>query len=109
MIALLKIFTSGVLIWLSSEIGKRSGTLGGLLLSLPLTSIIALSWLWGETKNPEKVASMTIETFWFILPSLVLFLSLPLLLRKGVGFPWSMTLSVVATLISYALFFRIRS
>jgi hypothetical protein len=109
MIALLKILTGGTLIWLSTEVGKRSGPLAGLILSLPLTSMIALSWLWFETRNPEKVASMTIETFWFILPSLVLFLLLPILMRKGVIFPWAMALSVIATLLSYWLFFRIRS
>jgi hypothetical protein len=103
-----KILLSSLMIVGVTELGKRSGKAGGLLLSLPLTSILALTWFWWESRDTEKTAQMTLETLWFILPSLVLFLALPVMLRRGMGFPWAMTLSVIATLGSYVLFFRLR-
>ena len=105
---ILKILVSGVLIWLSSEIGKRSGKLGGLILSLPLTSIIAISWLWFETKDTTKVSSLATETLVFILPSLVLFFALPVLISRSVPFILAMGISIVITLVAYALFFKLR-
>ncbi len=103
-----KILLSSLMIVGVTELGKRSGKAGGLLLSLPLTSILALTWFWWESRDTEKTAQMTLETLWFILPSLVLFLALPVMLRRGMGFPWAMILSVIATLGSYVLFFRLR-
>ncbi len=103
-----KILLSSLMIVGVTELGKRSGKAGGLLLSLPLTSILALTWFWWESRDTEKTAQMTLETLWFILPSLVLFLALPVMLRRGMGFPRAMTLSVIATLGSYVLFFRLR-
>jgi hypothetical protein len=106
---LIKLILSSLIIVGATEAGKRSGKLGGLLLSLPLTSILALSWSWWETRDAEKTAQMTTETLWFIVPSLVLFLALPVLIRRGMGFPWAMTLSVIFTLGSYVLFFKLRA
>jgi hypothetical protein len=105
---LIKLFLSSLIIVGVTEVSKRSGKLGGLLLSLPLTSIVALSWTWWENRDAEKTAQITTETLWFILPSLVLFLSLPVLIRRGLGFPWAMTLSVILTLGSYVLFFKLK-
>ncbi len=105
---LIKLILSSLIIVGVTELGKRSGKAGGLLLSLPLTSILALSWSWWESRDAEKTAQLTTETLWFILPSLVLFLALPAMIRRGLGFPWAMTLSVILTMGSYVLFFRLR-
>ncbi len=108
MVAIVKILMSGVLIWLVTEFGKKSGKLGGLILSLPVTSIIALTWLWFETKDSAKVASVSKETLVFILPSLVFFVLLWLLLERGVNFYVTLASSIVVTALSYALFFNLR-
>jgi hypothetical protein len=105
---LIKLLLSSLMIVTVTEVGKRSGKVGALLLSLPLTSILALSWFWWESRDAEKTAQMTTETLWFIIPSLVLFFTLPALIRKGVDFPWAMTLSVMMTLGSYVLFFKLK-
>jgi hypothetical protein len=109
MIALFKILLGGTLIWGSSEIGKRSGTLGGLILSLPLTSIFSILFLWAQTRDPEKVASMTSETLWFVLASFPLFLLLPFLLKRGIGFPLGFSISILLTAATYGFLFKIRS
>lgn len=106
--ALLKFALSGALIAAATEFAKRSGKLGGLILSLPLTSIFAILILWFETKSPERTASMTEETLWFIAPSLTLFVTFPFLLRRGMGFPLAFAIGIFSTAASYAFLFKIR-
>lgn len=109
MLALLKIALSSILIWAASEAGKRGGTLGALLVSLPLTSILTMSWIFFETRDPERIASMSTEILWFLAPSSVLFVALPLLLRKGIGFPIAMSIGIFLTALSYSFLFKFRS
>jgi len=109
MMEFLKIALGGLLIWGSSELGKRSGALGALVVSLPLTSIFSIGFLWFQTRDSGKVASLTEETFWFILASFPLFLLLPLLLKKGVTFPLAFPSSILVTALCYFFLFRIRS
>ncbi len=105
---LFKLLISSILIVAVSEIGKRSGKLGGLVLSLPISTLIAISWLWWETKDPQKIASLSLETSIFILPSLAFFIVLPVLLHRNVSFYWSMGVSIAVTLFAYAIFYKIR-
>lgn len=106
---ILKIILGGFLIWIVSEVGKSSGKLGGLILSLPTTSILAILWLWFETKDPSKIASLSSETSIFILPSFVFFVSLPLLLQRPLNFYLAFAISIVLTFFAYALFFKLRT
>ena len=79
----LKIFVSAVLIAAASELGKRSTAAGAILISLPLSTLLAITWLYIETKDTARVAAMTGGIFWAILPSLLFFLVLPALLKRG--------------------------
>ena len=81
-----KAVISGVIIMAASEIAKRSPTYGSLILSLPLISILAFIWLWRDTGDNERIASLAEGTFWLVLPTLPLFLVLPALLRSGIEF-----------------------
>ena len=83
---LVKAAISGVLIAIISEVARRSPGWGGLLASLPLTSLIALIWLWRDTSDPVRIADQAVSTFWFVLPSLPMFLVMPWMLRHGVAF-----------------------
>ena len=104
---LVKAAISGLLIALISEIARRSPGWGGLLASLPLTSLIAMIWLWRDTGDNQRVADLSMGAFWFVLPSLPLFLILPLLLRSGWAF-WPALLAVCAVTIAlYAAMFAI--
>lgn len=93
----LKVIISALLIVAISEIAKRSTALAALLAALPLTSLLAFIWLHVEATPPEKIADLSSQIFWLVLPSLLLFLLLPLLLKQGVGFWVSLGLSVAAT------------
>src|SRR5690625_1175341 len=94
---ILKLFLSAGMIVAVSEIAKRSGYLGALIASLPLTSILAIVWLYLETGSSEKIGALTTSIFWFVLPSLVFFIALPLLLRWGLHFWISVAASCIFT------------
>ena len=99
---LIKAAISGVLIAIISEVARRQPGWGGLLASLPRTSVLAMMWLWRDTGDADKVAAQAIATFWFFLPSVPMFLVIPLLLRSGVGFWVTLLLSCALTILLYA-------
>ncbi len=82
---LFKALVSGVIVAVVSEIAQRNPTVGGLVGSLPLVSLLAMIWLWLDTGDVQRIAAYSQATFWFVLPSLPLLLIVPLLLRHGVG------------------------
>lgn len=98
---LIKATISGLLVALISTVARRYPGWGGLLASLPLVSVLAMLWLYGETREPEKVAALAMGTFWFILPSLPMFLLIPLMLRSGWSFGVTMVTAVVVTMALY--------
>ncbi|MBC6982202.1 DUF3147 family protein [Caulobacter sp. 17J80-11] len=83
---ILKAAVSGVIIALVSEIAKRSPPFGALVASLPLISVMGMMWLWRDTHDPVRMASHVEATFWYVLPSLPMFLIMPALLRRGAPF-----------------------
>jgi len=101
----IKAAISGIIVAAVSEIARRYPGWGGLVASLPLTSLLAMLWLWRDTGDKLRIADLSISTFWFFLPSVPLFVALPLLLRSGLGFWLSMAIVVAGTLALYALMF----
>lgn len=98
--------TVGVVV-AASEIARKESFWASLLLSLPLTSLLALSWLSFETGDVGRVAALSRGIFWMTLPSLVLFLLVPLLLRLQVGLWASLALGSAATMLGYAFTLRV--
>ena len=101
----IKAAISGAIVAAVSEIARRYPGWGGLVASLPLTSLLAMIWLWRESGDAMKVAELSQSTIWYIVPSVPLFIALPILLRNGVGFWLSMAIVVVGTLALYAFWF----
>ncbi len=99
---LIKALVSGLLVALISTIARRYPGWGGLVASLPLVSVMAMLWLYGETRETEKVAALAMSTFWFFLPSMPMFLLIPLMLRSGWSFGVTMITAVVVTMLLYA-------
>ena len=98
-----KIAVTTILIVVISEIAKRSTLFGAVLASIPLVSILAMLWLYIDTKDIEKISTLSSSIFWLVLPSLVLFVALPLFLKNGLTFYPSMGLSVLLTIGAYGL------
>jgi hypothetical protein len=82
----IKAALSGVIIAAASETARRSPALGALIVSLPLTSLLALIWLWHDAGDSQRIAALAQSTFWYVLPTLPMFLVIPILLRHGAGF-----------------------
>lgn len=100
----LKLVLSALLVAGASELGKRSTVAGALLISLPLSSLLALSFLYAETKDAARVSAMATGIFWAILPSLVFFLLLPALLKRGWTYWPALGVSSAATAAAYAAY-----
>jgi hypothetical protein len=100
---LIKAALSGIIVMAVSEVARRSPDFGGLIASLPLVSILAMIWLWQDTVDAERVAAQSEATFWFVLPSLPIFLVLPAMLRHGLGFWPALAFSCLLTLALYSL------
>jgi hypothetical protein len=101
----LKVFVSAILIVAISEIAKRNTGFAALIAALPLTSLLAFVWLHVEGSPPSQIADLSKQIFWLVLPSLLLFLLLPILLKQGLGFWLSLSLSAGATVGCYFVFF----
>ncbi len=99
----IKVLVTAVLVVAISEISKRSTMIGGVVASLPLTSLLAFVWLYGETSDTARIASLSINIFWYVLPSLVLFMTLPMLLAHGLGFWPSLLIASALTFAAYLL------
>ncbi len=82
----LKAILSGFLIAAISEIARRNPAVAALVASLPLVSILGMIWLWRDTGDTARIATHSEATFWYVLPSLPMFLVLPWLIRHGIGF-----------------------
>jgi hypothetical protein len=92
-----------ILILAVAEISKRSTVIGGILASVPIISVLAMVWLYMDTNDTEKVAMLARSIFWLVLPSLSLFISLPVLLAQGVNFWTSLTASLALMIGCYLL------
>jgi hypothetical protein len=98
---LTKTVLSGLIAAIVSEIAKRSPAFGALVASLPLISIMAVVWLWKDTADTARIASHMEATFWYVLPSLPMFLLMPAMLRGGAGFWISLIASCIITFLLY--------
>lgn len=98
---LIKAVVSAIIIVAVAEIAKRSPGLGALVASLPLISVLGMIWLWRDTGDPTRMAAHAEATFWFVLPSLPMFLLIPALLRAGWSFWTALAAGCVLTVVLY--------
>lgn len=97
----IKTILSAVIIATASELGKRSSVLAAALIALPLTSILALSFLYLETKDLQKVSDLSYNIFWLVLPTLIFFVALPQLLKYGFDFWTALSISCAGLIILF--------
>ena len=93
---------SGAVIAVASELARRWPGWGALVVSLPLVSVLAMVWLWRDTGDPVRLAAHSESTFWFVLPSLPMFLLVPLMLRQGFSFWAALAAGCVLTMMLYS-------
>ena len=99
----IKALISGLLVGLVSETARRNAALGALFASLPLISVLGMIWLWRDTGDTARLADHAQATFWYVLPSLPMFLLIPALLRRGVGFWPALLAGCALTVVLYGV------
>lgn len=99
----IKLLLSSGIIVIVSEIAKKNTLIGGLIVSIPLVSVMAMVWLYIDTKDIENINALSKSILWMVVPSLALFISLPVLLKSGVNFYISMGISILVTMGCYWL------
>ena len=97
----IKALISGIIIALASESARRNAALGALIASLPLVSVLSTIWLWRDTQDLSRVEHHVEATFWYVLPSLPMFLVMPWLWRRGVAFWPGLLMGCVLTTTLY--------
>ena len=97
----IKALVSGALIAVASEIARRNPGWGGLIASLPLTSMIAMAWLWRDTQDTLRVADFVGGTALYVMAALPAFGLIACLLRRGFGFAPAMALGALAAMAGY--------
>ncbi len=96
-----KVALTAAIVVAVSELAKRSSLWAALLASLPLTSLLALVWLYLDTGSTDAVAGLSRSIFWLVLPSLPLFVVLPAMLRSGWPFWLSLAVGCGTTVAAY--------
>ncbi len=98
-----KYFITAGLVVLISEVAKRSDKIGALIAALPLVTVLTLFWLYFENQSSEKIANHAYYTFWYVIPTLPMFLAFPWLLTKF-GFWAAMGASILLTFVCLVVF-----
>ena len=99
---IVKALLSGVIVAAVSEVARRYPGFGGLIASLPLVSVLGMMWLWRDKPDVPNMAAHVEDTFWFVLPSLPMFLAIPAMLKRGVGFWPALLTGCLLTILLYA-------
>jgi len=95
----IKIAVSALIVASVAEISKRSTAFGALVAALPLTSVLAMIWLYRDTHDTARVMALSSGIAWLVLPSLLLFVLLPVLLKRGVSFYAALGIASGATIV----------
>lgn len=96
------LITAGMVVFIS-EIAKRSDKLGGFIAALPIMTLLTLIWLYVENQSEEKISNHAYYTFWYVIPTLPMFLIFPYLLPK-IGFWATLGSCIVITTIIFGVF-----
>lgn len=102
-----KIAISACVIVVVSEVAKRNSLIGALIAALPLTSLLAIIWMWAEKTDVSKIAELSSSIFWLVIPSLLFFVLFPALLNRGLHFWLSFGISAVGTIALYLILARL--
>ena len=94
---------SGAVVVIASEVAKKTAIFGAMMASIPIVSRLSLTWVYEDTKDVAQVADFAESILWLVLPSTLLFILLPYLLRQGWSFENSMLTGITATILAYGI------
>ena len=100
----IKTIVSALIIATVSTLGKKFPTFAAIIASLPLTSMLAIIWLFRDTQDVQKVIDLSTSILWIIIPSLIFFIALVYLLKQDIKFYWAMLISTIVMIIGYNIY-----
>lgn len=100
---LIKVLISALVVAGVATLARRYTVAAALLASLPLTSLLAIIWLYADTRDTGQVVSLTHSIFWAVIPSLLFFLALPLFLRM-LSFVPALIAACAVTVAGYGIY-----
>ncbi len=103
---LLKFLITAGLIVLISQVAKWNDRLGALIAALPMVTVLAMTWMFFDLKGAEqteKIANHAYYTFWYVIPTLPMFLLIPWMLRKGFHYGWCLLAACVLTAVLFVI------
>ena len=100
----IKLIITALVVVIVSEVAKRSTFIGAIIISIPLTSLLAFTWLYIDTKDYQKVIDLSYGTILLSIPSFAFFIILPILLKFKQNFAFSIAISIIGTAIIYFIF-----
>ncbi len=92
---------SGLIVAIIALVARRNPGVGGLIASLPLISTLGMIWLWRDTGDQEAVATYISSAFWYFLPTIPMFIFMPIMLRHGVHFWVTLVTGLLVTMLLY--------
>ena len=101
---IIKVLITSILIVTISEVGKRNSVMAAIYASLPLTTLLAIVWLYLDTNNTQKVSALSWNVLIAVVPSYVFLISLPILIKYGFNFWISLSISIILTIIAYVIY-----
>ena len=103
---LLKFLITAGLVVLISQVAKWNDRLGALIAALPMVTVLAMTWMFFDLKGAEqteKIANHAYYTFWYVIPTLPMFLLIPWMLRKGFHYGWCLLAACVLTAVLFVI------
>ena len=104
LVSLFKVLITALVIVVAAEVAKRSSLLAGLIVSMPLITVLTLIWLYWDTKDIKQVSDLTNNTLLMILPSLTFFIFFPILLKLNLNFVGAMLIAILSTGLCYWIY-----
>jgi len=104
---IIKVLLTAIIIWLISYVGKRYTAAAAILASLPLTSLLAIIWLYVETGDLQNISKLSGSIFWMVIPSLIFFIALPIFIKLKMNFWWALGSSSLVTFLTYTGFMAV--
>ena len=101
---LLKTILTAIIVVIVSEVAKKSSLFAAIIVSLPLTSLLAFFWLYIDTKESQKIINLSYNTVIMVIPSFTFFIILPMLLKFKINFSISLIVSIMCTSLAYSIF-----
>lgn len=108
MFIMAKILISAVIIALATELSNYHRILAAILISMPIISILSFIWIYLDTQDTQKISLMSIDIVWYVTASLPFFFILPQLIKMGLSFWLSLSISCLSLFILYPILMWIR-